>query len=222
MKRILVLLFLLALIPIACADPTADSLSVSSASGDLGDTSVSVLVNITNTAEGPIQGIAFDVIYDHGALELVKARRGSDLPTDDGDPAWTIKLGNNQQRVTMYTDDQEFALSDGTTGNIAELQFNVNATANPGDYPIGLFATVSDTYGTVGIVPTINGTLTITVGTPGDLNGDGTITSADAVIVLQMAVRGEYDALADVNGDDSVTSLDALMIMQVAAGRITI
>jgi hypothetical protein len=53
---------------------------------------------------------------------------------------------------------------------------------------------------------------------PGDLNGDGIITSADTVIALQMAVRGEYDPLADINGDGSVTSIDALMIQQVAVG----
>ena len=45
-------------------------------------------------------------------------------------------------------------------------------------------------------------------------------TPADAVIALQMAVRGEYSAKADVNHDDKVTSLDALMILQTAAGNI--
>ena len=56
---------------------------------------------------------------------------------------------------------------------------------------------------------------------PGDVNGDGEITSADAVIVLQMAVCGERDSVADVNHDGSITSLDALMILQAAAGNIT-
>jgi parallel beta-helix repeat protein len=51
----------------------------------------------------------------------------------------------------------------------------------------------------------------------GDLNGDDKITPADAVIALQMAVRGEYSEDADVNGDRRVTSLDALMILQTAA-----
>jgi hypothetical protein len=55
----------------------------------------------------------------------------------------------------------------------------------------------------------------------GDVNSDGEITSADAVIALQMAVCGERDSVADVNHDGSVTSLDALMIMQAAAGHIT-
>jgi hypothetical protein len=43
---------------------------------------------------------------------------------------------------------------------------------------------------------------------PGDVNGDGIITSADAAIVLQMAVRGESSIIADVNHDDTVTSLE--------------
>jgi parallel beta-helix repeat protein len=54
----------------------------------------------------------------------------------------------------------------------------------------------------------------------GDLNFDGNITPTDATIVLEIAVRGEYDDAADVNDDGRVTSLDALMILQAAAGRI--
>ena len=49
---------------------------------------------------------------------------------------------------------------------------------------------------------------------PGDVNGDRYLTTADATIVLQMAVRGEYSEVADVSGDDIVASLDALMILQ--------
>jgi hypothetical protein len=52
----------------------------------------------------------------------------------------------------------------------------------------------------------------------GDLNDDGVISPADAVIALQMAVRGEYSEDADVSGDHKVTSLDALLILQTAAG----
>jgi hypothetical protein len=48
------------------------------------------------------------------------------------------------------------------------------------------------------------------------------ITVADAIIALEMAVRGEYSADADVNDDGYVTSLDALMILQAAAGSIEI
>jgi parallel beta-helix repeat protein len=65
-------------------------------------------------------------------------------------------------------------------------------------------------------------------GTPpkGDLNGDDTLTPADAAIALQIAVGGSAScdpatlAAADVSGDNRVTSLDALMILQAAAGAI--
>jgi hypothetical protein len=56
---------------------------------------------------------------------------------------------------------------------------------------------------------------------PGDVNGDGKITPADAAIVLQMAVCGDYSNVADVDHDDSVTSLDALMILQAVDENIT-
>jgi hypothetical protein len=56
---------------------------------------------------------------------------------------------------------------------------------------------------------------------PGDVNGDGRITPADAVIALQMAVCGEYDSLADVDYDYSVKSLDSLMILQAEDRNIT-
>jgi len=55
----------------------------------------------------------------------------------------------------------------------------------------------------------------------GDLNGDGDITTADCVIVLQIAAGSrEHDPAADVNDDGQVTSLDALMILQAASGAI--
>lgn len=50
----------------------------------------------------------------------------------------------------------------------------------------------------------------------GDVNCDGVVTPADAVIALNLAVSGEYNRDADVNNDCKVTSLDALMILQAA------
>jgi outer membrane protein assembly factor BamB len=57
----------------------------------------------------------------------------------------------------------------------------------------------------------------------GDVNHDGSVTTADAVIALQMAVGAvPPNGEADMNHDGAVTSLDALMIMQAAAGAIAI
>ena len=56
----------------------------------------------------------------------------------------------------------------------------------------------------------------------GDLNGDGKLTPADAVIALDIAVSGDYNEYADVNGDGVVNSLDVLMVLQAAASSIMI
>ncbi len=62
----------------------------------------------------------------------------------------------------------------------------------------------------------------------GDLNDDGFITPADAVIALVIATGGSVScdpatfAAADVSDDNRVTSLDALMILQAAAGAIAL
>jgi hypothetical protein len=62
-------------------------------------------------------------------------------------------------------------------------------------------------------------TPTITSG-KGDCNGDGEITSLDALCALQMAVgKRAEDLVMDVTGDGSVTSLDARKILRIAAGE---
>ena len=56
----------------------------------------------------------------------------------------------------------------------------------------------------------------------GDLNYDGELTPADAIIALDSIVSGDCNEYADVNNDGMVDSLDTLMILQAAAGSITI
>ena len=60
----------------------------------------------------------------------------------------------------------------------------------------------------------------------GDVNSDGNITSADALMVLKYAagkitLTDTQIQAADVNGSSSVTSADALEILKFAAGKIT-
>jgi len=59
----------------------------------------------------------------------------------------------------------------------------------------------------------------------GDLNGDGNITVADAVIVVQIALgniipTANETLIADVNGDNNITVADAVDIVQKALGNI--
>jgi PKD repeat protein len=57
---------------------------------------------------------------------------------------------------------------------------------------------------------------TVAVTARGDLNHDGNITIADVVIVLGIAVRGEYTPEADMDENGYVNALDARMVMYVA------
>ena len=59
----------------------------------------------------------------------------------------------------------------------------------------------------------------------GDLNRDGKITAADALMTLQIAVGKlqpdeEQAKAADVDGEDGVTATDALLILQYVVGKI--
>ena len=57
----------------------------------------------------------------------------------------------------------------------------------------------------------------------GDVNGDGILSSVDALMALQMAAGNIAQNLAaDVNEDGIVTSLDALMILQASVGAIVL
>jgi len=221
MKRLFVLLLILVMSSLACADPTADSLSVSSASGDPGATNMPVLINITNVVGGPIQVIGLNVSYNSSVIELVHAARGSDLPKDAyGGDVWAVVLSPNdpndpnKRSIALTTNQQTDAIPNGFTGNIVKLYFNVNAAATPGQYPIELSVMdISSTdlvHGTISMIN--NGTFTIPAN-PGDLNEDGILTFTDATMILQTAVSGDYNPLADLSGDHSVTSLDALMLI---------
>ena len=56
-------------------------------------------------------------------------------------------------------------------------------------------------------------------GTPGDVNGDGSVDVADiASVISVMAGDGNYDA-ADVNGDGSVDVADIASIISIMAGE---
>jgi PKD repeat protein len=84
--------------------------------------------------------------------------------------------------------------------------------SSAGSYIVTL--TVTDDYGATG-TETKNVIVTLTVGLIGDLNRDGTLTPADAVIALHLAASDGWDPAADMNSDDCITSLDALMILSV-------
>lgn len=60
----------------------------------------------------------------------------------------------------------------------------------------------------------------------GDVNGDGRITSVDALIILRSVVKSrvlsaEEQIPADVDKSGSVTAVDALLVLQFSVKKIT-
>ena len=60
----------------------------------------------------------------------------------------------------------------------------------------------------------------------GDINTDGRINSADALLALQsstgmITLTDTQKLLADVNTDGRINSTDALLILQYATGKVT-
>ena len=63
-------------------------------------------------------------------------------------------------------------------------------------------------------------TVTALYGLRGDVDGDGTVTAADAITIMRMGLGliGGQNAAADVNGDGAVNSTDALIAIRIALG----
>jgi hypothetical protein len=208
-----------------------------SRTGENGVTTIGTLSSITFTVIGDgISDLALDnVLFDDLAAEP-KPTPTPDSPQkpflihgyvcyDDGslcnNPSVSITNLNTSEEWEAETGDgsnyYQITLASGIDLNATEtLRFNVTDGTN--SYVTGYTITIGD----VGVGGLFNFNLAIASLKVGDVNGDGNITSVDAAIALQMAVRGEYSKVADVNGDDRVTSLDALMIQQATIDQITI
>ena len=121
------------------------------------------------------------------------------ITNPDNGKTWTAETSGNYYQIMLTngtdlnaTEVLRFSATDGVYSSVADHTITTDEVDDG-----GLFG------------------FNITLGPrPGDVNDDGHLTTADAAIVLTMAVSGEYSGVADVSGDRAVTSLDALMILQ--------
>ncbi|MEA3282342.1 MAG: CARDB domain-containing protein [Euryarchaeota archaeon] len=117
-------------------------------------------------------------------------------------------LSESPTNGTVYKDDQ-------TTINVT-----FSTTSLPsGEYSANITITSNDPDENQVVIPV---RLIVTPSQKGDLNHDGEITPADAVIALRIAVNDGYASEADVDENRCVNVLDALMIRQAAAGAISL
>jgi len=151
------------------------------------------------TAWAPIAGPAINMSEMAGA-RLVTFAPGADGSgsAGEGELIFNGEVWNDE-----WTDNEvhQIGVSDRDVTSYLQSTDNLVGFQSNGDY-----------------MEASNAFLIVTVAIPGDVNGDGHLTTADAAIVLKMAVHGEYSEVADVSGDRVVTSLDALMILQAVVG----
>jgi len=91
------------------------------------------------------------------------------------------------------------------------------AVLSEGNWPLKLVGPTLKTSEMVGNVVEMR--ISELIPLRGDANHDGRLTTVDVALALRMAVGGiATDLIADMDGDGQVTSLDALMILQALQG----
>jgi hypothetical protein len=147
--------------------------------------------------------------YDPGLgefyVDTISAVNGS-----DGSALWSKSCRENTWIDTWYVGDTGDFDADGTD-DVLVCTYIYNSISDR-----HILTIVSAVRGEDGSVLWSKSALR------GDLDFDGALSPVDAVIALQMAVRGECCPDADVSGNGAVTSLDAMMILQAAVGNIVI
>lgn len=154
-------------------------------------------------------GLYFGIAYDHSKLTL----EDYSCPNKgfaQGD--WMVGIGQEERAVWLQPDLTE------AEGEILTLTFRVASDAGTGDIEVALtdVAGVDDQASSVRVAGNAGG-ITIALGVPGDINGDGDVTSAD-LLRLRRYLAGQNVTAetgnADLNGDGCVDLLD-LMLLQM-------
>jgi len=160
-----------------------------------------------------------------GILILIAAPAAASPPTPFLISGWVNNSHGypvNDPDAVVTSTDEDFVVKTNVSSNYYQVMtssYNVSAGDVLGFSVNGGAATNHEvTEGEIG-AGGFEQNLAVPMQMPGDVNGDGHLTAADAAIVLQMAVRGECSEVADVSGDGVVTSLDALMILQEAGQK---
>lgn len=132
---------------------------------------------------------------------------------------WFI-INTNQSTIVSVSN-----ISAGS-GTIVYLPININGASSIGAMDILLIYNST----VLNVTRVSSGSLTsssmvayggIPVDPSVDLNGDGNVSSIDALMALQMAIGNiPVDPRADVNRDGKVTSIDALQILQMASTEL--
>jgi hypothetical protein len=180
-------------------------------------------INVTIYPDTSIVGAQFDLSFNASLVSAESVTEG-DLLSQDGASTY-FSPGIIDNAAGTITGVAGSIITSGVTVSSPGVFATIRMTAKmvDGTSRINLSNVIVGDINANAVSTTVNNGSIIIGSLCGDLNGDGNVTTADAVIALEIAAGSRpFDAAADVNGDGIVTSLDALMILQAAAGQIVI
>ncbi len=174
---------------------------------------VEIPIQMVNARD--IRNMDLIVRYNPSVLSAVSAVTGSFT----SDSLFESNILDGEVRIA-------FVDTDGFSGNGSVAVITFNVTGDPGDYTtITLEASANDVNDNTVDIEIINGVFTVEDPNSmdllkGDCNGDGMISSIDALLALEMYVgKIEENLIGDMNNDGKVTSLDAAKILEEATER---
>ena len=188
-------------------------LTVASASAQPGQT---VKLAVTLTDNPGLCGLNFQIDYDKTLLTLEDFDCTSDAFAL-GD--WTVGIGEGERALWIQPDETR------ENGEVLTLIFTIAQNAPQGELPVRLteLAGVNAQAETV-LLTCREGTVQVTVGIPGDINGDGRVTSAD-LLRLRRYLAGQSVPVetgnADLNADGKVNLTDVMLLQKLLIGGQT-
>ena len=206
-------------------DPSLPTVSVGTANGIPGH---EVSVDLRIDGEYSASGLTLSVGYDPELLTLVSVTQG-DIWTHITGRGGTVMTNTNEPGSVGFISIMP-TNSETTSGVLFTLTFAVSDSAEIGT-ELDLALAVAEFYSMpsgMSVTPiahnSVGGRIIVNF-TPGDVDGDGVLTSVDALIAMRGAIQliqltPDQALLADINGDGWVTSIDALIIMRKVLGLI--
>ena len=180
-------------------------------------------MNVTIDPDTSIAGAQFDLSFNASLVSADSVTEG-DLLSQDGASTF-FSPGTIDNAAGTITGVAGAITTPGANVSSPGVSATIRMTAKmvDGTSLLNLSNVIVGDMNGNAVPNTVNDGSVIIGALCGDLNGDGKITTADAVIALEIAAGSRpNDPAADVDGDGVVTSLDALMILQATAGLIEI
>lgn len=166
---------------------------------------------ILSLEENPgLSTLQLEITYDTDALELVAVERtdalGKSVPNTNYTSPYPITWVDSREENNTYT------------GTIAKLTFRTkgSATCEEATVNVRVLSSYDASLGKNEFAPA-TGKITISGPLKGDVNGNGTVDSDDAIYLLYHALLGEtrypVNQNCDFDGDGGVDSDDAIYLL---------